>query len=286
MQITDKIHAVKINFQLVFSPENIADRTVYVYVVFGEKIHLIDCGVAGAEKQIFSYLEKNNRTKTDIVNLIISHAHPDHIGAAKAIKEQTDCKVVYHDGDRNWIEDTEKQFQERPIPGFHTLVGGSVSPDLLVNDGDRLELDHGLTLDVIHTPGHSSGSISLFLEQDGALVTADALPLPGDLPLYDDIGQSIASIKRLQRLEKVDVVFSSWEEPIQGNSRIQERMEQSLQLLRTVHETVCANIEEDQDDMQLCERVVKALSLPPFAVNPVMAKAFASSRNYRTTELF
>ena len=286
MQITDKIHAIKINFQLVFSPEHIAERSVYVYIVFGEKIHLIDCGVAGAERQIFDYLAANNRTKTDVANLLISHAHPDHIGAARAIKEQTDCKVVYHDGDRDWIEDTEKQFRERPIPGFHNLVGGSVSPDSLVEDGDRLQLEDGLVIDVIHTPGHSKGSISLFLEQDGALVTADALPLPGDLPLYDDIGKSVASIKKLQRLEKIDVVFSSWEEPIQGNSRIQDRMQESLQLLRTVHETACANIEEDQDDMQLCERVVKALSLPPFAVNPVMARAFASSRKYLNTELF
>lgn len=286
MQITDHIHAIKINFQLVFSPEHVADRSVYVYIVFGEKIHLIDCGVAGAERQIFAYLEANNRTKTDIANLLISHAHPDHIGAAAAIKEQTGCSIAYHAGDRDWIEDTEKQFQERPIPGFHTLVGGSVSPDIVVNDGDRLELNPGLALDVIHTPGHSRGSISLFLEQDGALVTADALPLPGDLPLYDDIGKSVASIKKLQLLPKVDVVFSSWEDPIQGSTRIQDRMQESLQLLRTVHETVCANIEEEQDDMQLCEKVVKALSLPPFAVNPVMAKAFASSRNYRDTELF
>ena len=271
---------------MVFSPENIAERSVYVYVVFDEKIHLIDCGVAGADRQIFDYLDTHNRVKTDVSDLIISHAHPDHIGAAKAIKEQTDCKVVYHDGDRDWIEDTEKQFQERPIPGFHSLVGGSVSPDILVNDGDRLQLADGLALDVIHTPGHSEGSISLFLERDGALVTGDALPLPGDLPLYDDIGKSVASIKKLQRLEKVDVVFSSWEEPIQGHSRIQDRMRESLQLLHTVHQTVCANIDENQDDMQLCERVVKALSLPPFAVNPVMAKAFASSRKYLTTELF
>jgi len=286
VQITDKIHALKINFQLVFSPDQIADRSVYAYLFFGEKIHLIDSGVAGAEKQIFAYLEANNRKKTDIANLIISHAHPDHIGAAAAIKEQTDCNVVYHEGDRDWIENTEKQFKERPIPGFHTLVGGSVSPDLLVKDGDRLELNERFALDVIHTPGHSSGSISLYFETENALVTADALPLPGDLPLYDDIGESVASIKKLQRLPNIDVVFSSWEDPIKGKARIQDRMQESLQLLRNVHETVCANMEEGQNDLQLCERVVKELSLPPFAVNPVMAKAFASSRNYRNTDLF
>ena len=284
MQVTDNIHAIKINFQLVFSPEKIAERSVYVYIVFSNTISLIDCGVAGSETQISSYLEANNRTITDINRLIISHAHPDHIGAAQSVQKLTGCQVLYHEGDRDWIENTEKQFQDRPIPGFHMLVGGSIKPDLLVTDGDHLDLGNGVVLDVIHTPGHSAGSISLYDKTEGALVTADALPLPGDLPLFDDIGESIASIKKLLQIPNIDVLLSSWEDPIKGSSQIRDRMQESLQLLRTVHETVCSNIEEGQDDMQLCERVVNALSLPAFAVNPVMARAFASSRRYRHTD--
>lgn len=286
MQITDHVHALKIHFQLVFSPERVVDRSVYAYLVFGEKVHLIDCGVKGAEQQIFDYLEASNRKKEDIETLVISHSHPDHMGAAMSVKEKTGCQVAYHERERDWIEDIEKQYKERPIPGFHNLMEGSVSPDIVLKDGDLLRLENGLELNIIHTPGHSRGSISLYLEKDAALVTADALPLPGDLPLYEDIGGSVASIKKLQRLPNIKIVFSSWEDPIQDETTIKRRMEESLELFRKIHETVCLNVEPEQSDMALCEKVVKDLSLPPVAVNPIMAKAFSSSRNYCDKDLF
>ncbi len=286
MQITDHIHALKTHFQLVFSPERIVQRSVYVYLIFGEQVHLIDCGVKGADQQIFAYLEAMGRKKEEIETLVISHSHPDHIGAAVSVKEKSGCKVAYHENERGWIEDIEKQYEERPIPGFHTLVEGSVSPDIVLKDGDLLCLEDGLNVNVILTPGHSRGSISLYLEKDAALVTADALPLPGDLPLYEDIGESVASIRKLQQVPNVKIVFSSWEDPILNPTAIKDRMEESLQLLRKIHETVCSNIKPEQSDMALCEKVVGELSLPPHAVNPIMAKAFSSSRKYCDKHLF
>ena len=278
MQITDHIHALKIHFQLVFSPEKKVDRSVYVYFIFGEKIHLVDCGVKGAEQQIFDYLEANGRKKEDIATLMISHVHPDHIGSAVSMKSKTACKIAVHEDDRAWLEDIKKHYQARPIPGFQFLVEGPVAPDTILADGDRLELEPGLGLQVIHTPGHSAGSVSFYLESDQALITGDALPLPGDLPLYDDIAQSLDSVRKLQQLPNVRSLFSSWEDPITDENRIPERMEASLQLLYKIHRSVCAHLKEDQTDMALCQEVVTALSLPEIAVNPVMAKALSSSR--------
>lgn len=284
--MTDHIHALKIHFQLVFSAEKIVDRSVYAYLVFGEKVHLIDCGVKGSQKQIFDYLEANGRSREDIATLVITHSHPDHIGAAVSIKKMTGCRIAYHAAERDWIEDTEKQFRERPIPGFHNLVEGPVSPDIVLNDRDVLKLEQGLELKIYHTPGHSKGSVALYLEKDAALVTADALPLPGDLPLYEDIGDSIASIKTLQALPGVRFVFSSWEEPLEGETEITGRMEESLQLFYKIHRTVCAQVEPGQSDVDLCRKVVSALSLPPVAVNPIMTKAFASSLKHCDDKTF
>lgn len=286
MKITDHIHALKIHFQLVFSPEKIVDRLVYAYIVFGEKIHLIDCGVKGSQNQIFDYLEANGRSKEEIATLVITHSHPDHIGAAVSIKKMTGCNIAYHIDERDWIEDTEKQYKERPIPGFHNLVEGPVSPDMVLKDQDVLKLEEGLELKVIHTPGHSKGSVALYLEKDAALITADALPLPGDLPLYEDIGDSIASIRTLQSLSGVRVVFSSWEDPIQDEATIKSRMEESLQIFYKIHKTVCAQVEPEQSDMDLCQKVVTVLSLPPVAANPIMAKAFASSLKHCENKKF
>ena len=85
MQITEHIHALKIPFKVPVSQKVSLDRFAYVYLVFGDKIHLIDSGVAGAAKAILAYIKEHGKEPEDIASLILTHSHPDHIGAAKSI---------------------------------------------------------------------------------------------------------------------------------------------------------------------------------------------------------
>ena len=90
----------------------------------------------------------------------LTHAHPDHIGAVRAIREATGCSIAAHPAERAWIEDVELQNRERPVPGFAMLVGGSVHLDHELVDGDCIgpgETQAG-EMQVFHTPGHSPGS--------------------------------------------------------------------------------------------------------------------------------
>ncbi|MCP3932576.1 MAG: MBL fold metallo-hydrolase [Bacteroidetes bacterium] len=279
MQVTEKIHALKIPFKVPISPEMSIDRFAFVYLVFGDKIHLIDSGVAGAEESIYEYIREQGSEPKEIASLILTHSHPDHIGSAKSIKKMTDCTVFAHKLEQDWIENTEQQFKERPVPGFHTLVEGSVGVDKFVTDEDKLELENNIICKIIHTPGHSKGSISLLLEDEKTLFTADALTFPGDLPIYEDISTCITSITTLQKIENLEYLFSSWEPPIQGQEKIDKRMKESITYLQRIHNAVINNCNSEikQNIMELCKRVVSELGLPPFAVNPLVAKAFASS---------
>jgi hydroxyacylglutathione hydrolase len=114
----------------------------------------------------------------------------------------------------------ELQSRERPVPGFVTLVGGSVSVDHELEDGDTIESDEnrGSEILVFHTPGHSKGSISLLLHNEGALFCGDAIPVAGDLPIYEDAAASVQSVKRLQGLNGIRVLLSSWDEPRAGDA--------------------------------------------------------------------
>jgi glyoxylase-like metal-dependent hydrolase (beta-lactamase superfamily II) len=199
MQITKHIHAIKIPFQIAIGPGIKVDRFVYVYLIYGKKIYLIDTGVATSEKMIFDYIRKTGRNPEDISLIVLTHSHPDHIGALHEIKRATGCTIAAHHGERSWIEDVEQQQRERPVPGFHSLVGGSVLIDRILENGDILDLD-GIRLEVFHTPGHSRGSISLLLPEDRALFTGDAIPLAKDLPIYDDVLASVRSIKKIKAL--------------------------------------------------------------------------------------
>ena len=279
MQATERIHAIKIPFKVPISPERSIDRFAFAYIVFGDKIHLIDSGVAGSETTIYEYIKEQGREPKEISSLILTHSHPDHIGAAKSIKEQTSCTVFAHKLERDWIEDTEQQFKERPVPGFQALVEGSIEVDNLLGGGEILELEKGLLCKIIHTPGHSKGSISLLFEEDKSLFTADVLIYPGDLPIYEDISVCLRSIKMLQQINSVENLFSSWEPPIQGQDKIIKRMDESMAYLERIHTAVISNssINKQQNILELCQKVVSELGLPPFAAMPLVAKAFASS---------
>jgi hydroxyacylglutathione hydrolase len=287
MKVTNRIHALKIPFKVPAAPNVRIDRFVYVYLIFGQTLHqsgtgqniyLIDSGVAGSQKIIYEYIKSQGRKPEEIAALILTHSHPDHIGSAKSIKQAAHCKLYVHEAEAAWIEDTQKQSKDRPVPGFSSLVEGSVQVDEFLPDGSLLELEQSISLKIIHTPGHSKGSVSIFYENESALFTGDSLIVPGDLPIYESIADVVESIRKLQNIRPVSVLLSSWEAPIKGQNNIAQRMNESLQYLDRIHQTVLRiSGGKKIEPMQLCQRVVQALGLPPAAVNPLVAKGLASS---------
>jgi len=278
MHISEHIHAIRIPFTIPVGPTSEITREVYSYVIFGDEITLVDSGVAGSEKTVFDYLRMNGREPKEICNVILTHSHPDHIGSIKTIQQATACSVSAHAGERDWIEDTEKQFKERPVPGFHALVSGPVTVDHALSDGETVNLGGSIQGKVLYTPGHSNGSISLVLANEKTIISGDCLPLPHDMPIYENFVASINSINRLKKVKNIEVLLSSWEAPIHGYKHIQKRIDDSLSYLGRIHEAVLQEQNRSNGDvMELCRNVVRKLGLPPFAANPLVARAFASN---------
>ncbi|MEW6173317.1 MAG: MBL fold metallo-hydrolase [Bacillota bacterium] len=277
MQITERVHALKVPFKIPVGPGIAVDRFVYVFIIYSESICLVDTGVNGSEEVVFDYIRKTGRMPEEISLVVLTHAHPDHIGALAAVKQATGCTVAAHAGDRRWVEDVELQLRERPIPGFKTLVGGSVKVDAVLEDGDVLELGGRLALEVFHTPGHSNGSISFFLKEGGVLFSGDAIPIAGDIPIYDDVQESVDSINKLKGIGGVNLLLSSWDEPREGE-RAYRAMDDGLRCIQCVHEAVlkAAGGDSPQDPVELCRRVVAEMGLPPAAANPLAARSFAA----------
>ena len=278
MQITKHVHALKIPFQVTDPSGLKIPRFVYIYLLYGIKVCLIDSGVASSSQIILDHLTEAGRSPKEISLLILTHAHPDHIGAAKALKSISGCAVAAHAAEKAWIEDVDLQETERPVPGFKSLVEGSVPVDLILQDGDVLDPGGGLNMQVIHTPGHSPGSISLWLPQEGVLFSADAIPTAGGMPVYEDIQASVRSIQRLKSVQGIKVLLSAWDEPRMGTEPYRS-MDSGLDYLQRIHNAVIKVADPDVrlDSMELCRRVLEELGLPKVMANPLVARSFQSS---------
>ncbi len=282
----DIIHPIKIAFEIPIRPDKTIERFVYVYVLEGDPLCLIDTGVAGAEKDIATALQKLDKDLSDIEVILLTHSHPDHIGAAASIQRQSKAQVWAHAGEQAWIEDIERQGCERPVPGFDKLVGGSVTVDRQLTDGDILSLGQGLTLKVLHTPGHSAGSISLYEEETGVLFSGDVIPQPGGMPIYENVTALAHSLVRLAEIENLTTLYSSWDNPV-ADQDIRAAICSGMQYLKTIHEIV-NRIDSQSPKLELmdfCKRCVQALGLPPFATNPLVLRSLLAHKQVALNEL-
>jgi hydroxyacylglutathione hydrolase len=99
--------------------------------------------------------------------LINTHGHFDHVGANKAMKEATKAAIGIHPDDAPMLMELS-----RSASMFGLSAENSPSADILLNHGDQVSFGE-ITLEVIHTPGHSKGGICLYTK--GHLFAGDTL---------------------------------------------------------------------------------------------------------------
>ena len=100
MQITPTVYGLKHSFKVPVGPGMELDRFVYGYFVYGKTITLIDTGVSGCEKHIFDTIRSTGRDPSEIALIVLTHSHPDHIGAARMIQKETGCSIAAHPAER------------------------------------------------------------------------------------------------------------------------------------------------------------------------------------------
>ena len=127
------------------------------------------------------------RLKKNLAAILLTHGHFDHVGAVKDLVAETDCKVYIHEYDL-------------ALPA--TLTAGPLYYTDVYDEGDVLQLA-GLTIRVLHTPGHTPGSVCLMIEDN--LFTGDTLfrDSCGRTDLPGGNGAEIfKSLRRLAALER------------------------------------------------------------------------------------
>ncbi|WP_375447570.1 MBL fold metallo-hydrolase [uncultured Fibrella sp.] len=182
---------------------------------------LIDTGYKGSSQPIRAAIRQAGADPASIERIILTHCHPDHAGSAAALKEELAIPVWAFEQDVSLLE--RGIAGETPIhlsPGvinwviYHLFIKrGSSAIDPVVVDRpltDQEVLPIAGGLQVIHTPGHSSGHIALWLKQEGVLIAGDLCAHVMSLDfstVYEDRALGVKSILDVARLPFDKAVF-------------------------------------------------------------------------------
>lgn len=214
----------------VYLIEGLRGNSANVYLLAsGEELTLVDSGLPGAADQIAAQLEEKDYPLSNLQAIVLTHSHGDHTGGAAELVLRSGAQIMAYQDEVPYIERTA------PLP-FGSLLkrlSNWLGDRLLfkrapckvgraLQDGDVIEALGGLQ--VIHTPGHTPGSIALYQPERRILFCGDVLfnknPLTGKEGLRLspslftlDVAQMRESACKLAALP-VDVLCCGHGEPI------------------------------------------------------------------------
>ena len=202
MEIAPSLHAVTL-------------RGAQGFLACEREITLIDAGLSGSRRRLERYLAGIGRSISELRRIVVTHAHPDHIGGAQELTVDTPAEVLMHPADIEGLavglrEAWSERDRHRLLAWF-TRGPHRATP---VHDGQLIPALGGLR--VIHTPGHTPGHICLYAERERILFTGDMLQVMRGRVTFasrffsSDLPLARASVARLAALDVRMIAFAHY----------------------------------------------------------------------------
>ena len=216
VKVSDDLYALPLTTEMMNGP-----TTLNLALILDEQHGptLVDTGVPGQLDALEAALAELQLKVTDLQRIILTHQDLDHIGSLAEVVRVSGAEVLAHADDAPYIEgrlpllklpspeQREAMFANLP-PQVREAFSQPLAPvkvNRTLEDGERLELGGGVQ--VIFTPGHTPGHISLYLQRSRVLISGDALASSEGRLLgpperaTPDMAEAHASVVKLAKLD-------------------------------------------------------------------------------------
>jgi glyoxylase-like metal-dependent hydrolase (beta-lactamase superfamily II) len=184
--------------------------TSNVYVFSGETITLVDSGNGAVENRIIPQLKEIFLTMPNVSKTILTHFHFDHIGGLTELMEAYVLDILIHNVEVSFLHNINSQ-------RIRSL-----------NTDDKVVMGEYF-FDIIHTPGHSPGSVCLYEKKMKLLISGDTVFPNGSFGRYDfPFGNHKALLQSLKRLTEIDVKMMLPGHGLPTFSQVNEQIQLSL----------------------------------------------------------
>lgn len=209
------------------------------YVIKADGCIMVDTGPSMSERAIENWLQTIPFSPQEIQLIVLTHGHADHAGSAFRVKNITGARIAIHEHDKDMFENGVVVWPSavttwgrvarvilKPLSPLFRFPKGKV--DVVLRDEGLSLTEYGIPGRVIHTPGHTLGSVSVLLETGDVFVgcmTHNSFPfrLSPDLPIFaEDLPKLRDSWKMLLE-QGVNTIY-----PAHGDPFSSELIQQAL----------------------------------------------------------
>lgn len=193
-----------------------------VFALVGDRVTLIDAGAPGNGRLVLRQLRTLGIQPSDVDRIIVTHHHLDHRGAVNELRRATGAEVLVHASEApffrgeasypNPVNRSQAPRLAALTDALFSVTRGRPLPVREVNDGDTVDVLEGLR--ILHAPGHTQGSVVLWLPEQRLLFAGDAMGFrrgrleTPDPRVTDDPALAMASLERLAGVDVEAICFS------------------------------------------------------------------------------
>jgi glyoxylase-like metal-dependent hydrolase (beta-lactamase superfamily II) len=185
------------------------------FLITEPELTLIDAGLPGSRWPLERYLARIGRSMGELRRIVCTHGHPDHIGGVREMTADTDAEVLMHPADIAGLNVTLREAwgarDRGKLIAWFTRGPHAATP---LHDGDVLPVLGGL--EVIHTPGHTPGTVCLYAARHRILFTGDVLQVRKGKVSFphryfsSDYELACASVERLTQYDVETIAFAHY----------------------------------------------------------------------------